>query len=427
MTTKLLTALLLGTSILGSAGVAYAGDVTLTIESWRGDDLAIWQDKIIPAFEAKHPDIKVVFAPTAPTEYNAALERQARRPARAGDLITCRPFDASLALFKKGKLADLTGAAGHGEFLPTSPRSPGQTDDGKATLLRADGLGDPRLHLQQGRLRQARHHRPPTTMRRVLRRPRQDQGRRHLHPARHRHPRPVGSRDDGLPEHRAELLEGRGRPQGADRRHPEADRPAVGRAVCGTGQVEALSRRRLRGADLSGQPEPVPLGRAAIYPAGSWEITGFEQNPDLQDGRLPAAGRRRPATSATSPTMPTSRMGLNAASEEPGRRQDVPDLGRLAGVRRPLRQRAAGLLPALERHAGRRWRIRWPSEFVAWRGRVQVDDPLDLPDPVRGTPNLENETWTESANVINGTDTPEAAGQEAAGRPRQLVQAAAPM
>jgi len=27
----------------------------------------------------------------------------------------------------------------------------------------------------------------------------------------------------------------------------------------------------------------------------------------------------------------------------------------------------------------------------------------------RGTPNLENETWVESANVINGTDTPEAA------------------
>ncbi|TGV95683.1 sugar ABC transporter substrate-binding protein, partial [Mesorhizobium sp. M2D.F.Ca.ET.145.01.1.1] len=51
MTTKLLTALLLGTSILGSAGLAHADDVTLNIESWRGDDLAIWKDKLIPAFE----------------------------------------------------------------------------------------------------------------------------------------------------------------------------------------------------------------------------------------------------------------------------------------------------------------------------------------------------------------------------------------
>lgn len=47
--------------------------MTLTIESWRNDDLPIWQEKIIPAFEAKNPGIKVVFSPTAPTEYNAAL------------------------------------------------------------------------------------------------------------------------------------------------------------------------------------------------------------------------------------------------------------------------------------------------------------------------------------------------------------------
>src|SRR5262245_25046153 len=43
--------------------------VTLTIESWRNDDLKIWSDSIIPAFEAKNPNIHVVFAPTAPTEY----------------------------------------------------------------------------------------------------------------------------------------------------------------------------------------------------------------------------------------------------------------------------------------------------------------------------------------------------------------------
>ena len=29
----------------------------------------------------------------------------------------------------------------------------------------------------------------------------------------------------------------------------------------------------------------------------------------------------------------------------------------------------------------------------------------------RGTPNLENESWTASANVINGTETPEAAAE----------------
>ncbi|MDZ4158899.1 MAG: hypothetical protein U1B80_03825, partial [Anaerolineaceae bacterium] len=65
--------------------------VTLTIESWRNDDLTIWSDTIIPAFEAKYPNIKVVFAPTAPAEYNGVLNIKLEG-GTAGDLITCRPF-----------------------------------------------------------------------------------------------------------------------------------------------------------------------------------------------------------------------------------------------------------------------------------------------------------------------------------------------
>ena len=65
--------------------------VTLTIESWRNDDLSIWSDKIIPAFEAKYPNIHVVFAPTAPAEYNGVLDTKLQG-GTAGDLITCRPF-----------------------------------------------------------------------------------------------------------------------------------------------------------------------------------------------------------------------------------------------------------------------------------------------------------------------------------------------
>ena len=48
MTKSNLTSLLLATTILASASIANAADITLTIESWRNDDLAIWQDKIIP-------------------------------------------------------------------------------------------------------------------------------------------------------------------------------------------------------------------------------------------------------------------------------------------------------------------------------------------------------------------------------------------
>ena len=95
------------------AGPALA-QTTLTIESWRNDDLAIWNEQIIPAFEKAHPDIKVVFQPTAPTEYNAALNSKLDA-GTAGDIIACRPFDASLELFKKGQLASVNDIRRHGQ------------------------------------------------------------------------------------------------------------------------------------------------------------------------------------------------------------------------------------------------------------------------------------------------------------------------
>ena len=110
-----------------------SGDkVTLTIESWRNDDLKIWSDTIIPAFEAKNPNIHVVFAPTAPTEYNAALNTKLTG-GTAGDLISCRPFDASLALFQQGKLAGLNDLPGLENFGDVA-KSAWITDDGKTVF-----------------------------------------------------------------------------------------------------------------------------------------------------------------------------------------------------------------------------------------------------------------------------------------------------
>jgi len=121
--------------------------VTLTIESWRNDDLAIWQDVLIPAFNQHYPDIEVVFAPTAPAEYNSVLNTKLEG-GTAGDLITCRPFDTSLGLYEAGHLAalnDLTGLENFGDVA----KSAWITDDGSDSFLRANGLGHSRLHLQR--------------------------------------------------------------------------------------------------------------------------------------------------------------------------------------------------------------------------------------------------------------------------------------
>jgi len=132
MTKTLLTTLLAASSVLAVASYAAAQDKTLTIESWRTDDLGIWQEKLIPAFEAKNPGIKVVFSPTNPPEYDAALGAKLEAGS-AGDLITCRPFDKSLELYKKGQLADLTSLPGMEGFSSVA-KSAWQTDDGAATF-----------------------------------------------------------------------------------------------------------------------------------------------------------------------------------------------------------------------------------------------------------------------------------------------------
>ena len=68
----------------------------------------------------------------APTEYNAALNARLAG-GTAGDLITCRPFDASLDLYKKGNLVAVDDIKGIENFSPVA-KSAWQTDDGKTTF-----------------------------------------------------------------------------------------------------------------------------------------------------------------------------------------------------------------------------------------------------------------------------------------------------
>lgn len=117
---------------LGALAAVAAPAGTLTIESWRVDDKALWETVLIPAFQRKHPDIQVKFAPTAPTEYDSSLGARLAG-GTAGDLIACRPFDVSLALYKKGFLDKLDGKPGMEHFGATA-KVAWQTDDGKDTF-----------------------------------------------------------------------------------------------------------------------------------------------------------------------------------------------------------------------------------------------------------------------------------------------------
>ena len=51
------------------------------------------------------------------------------------------------------------------------------------------------------------------------------------------------------------------------------------------------------------------------------------------------------------------------------------------------------------------------QEFISWRSKCKSTIRSTYQILSRGTPNLENETWNASANVIKGTEAPEAAGK----------------
>ena len=203
------------------ASAAMAQDAELIIESWRNDDLAIWQDKIIPAFEAENPGIKVKFTPSAPAEYNAVLNSKLDAGS-AGDIITCRPFDASLALYDAGHLADLSDLGGMSNFSDVA-KSGWSTDDGSVTycvpmasvihgfIYNKDAFGELGLEVPQ----------TEAEFFAVLEKIKEDGS--YI-------PMAMGTNDQweaatmGYKQYRSQLLEGRRGPQRTDRRRTEIDR-----------------------------------------------------------------------------------------------------------------------------------------------------------------------------------------------------------
>jgi raffinose/stachyose/melibiose transport system substrate-binding protein len=117
--------LLAAALVMGSAH----GQV-LTIESWRKDDQIFWDKVLIPAFQRQHPEIRLQFKPEEPLAYDSRLEARLSTR-RAGDLIFCRPFDASVRMQAKGYLLPLNEDTLK-SFNPQARRA-WTTDDGNTT------------------------------------------------------------------------------------------------------------------------------------------------------------------------------------------------------------------------------------------------------------------------------------------------------
>lgn len=114
-----------------NAGTGNGGEkVKLTIESWRTDDMKVWNEVILPAFEAKYPNIQVEFKPTQNTEYGTSLSTKLSA-GTAGDLIMVEPYDFRIDMAKNGSFAKLNDLEGlNKDNFPEMALDAWKLDDG---------------------------------------------------------------------------------------------------------------------------------------------------------------------------------------------------------------------------------------------------------------------------------------------------------
>lgn len=393
------------TALALCAGAVSAQDVTLTIESWRNDDITIWRNQIIPAFEAAHPGIKLDFQPTAPAQYNSALNSKLDA-GTAGDIVTCRAFDASLQLFERGQLADLTDLEGMANYSDVA-KSAWSTDDGSQTfcvpvasvihgfIYNADAFAELELEV-------------PTTEEEffaVLDAIAEDgtyipmaMGINDQWEAATMGFANVGVNYWGGEAGRAALIAG-------DAKLTDEEWVAPFR------QIARWSEYLGRGFESQSYPDSqnlFTLGRAAIYPAGSWEIAGFREQADFEMGAFPP-----PVPAGVDGCFISDHtdmgIGLNAASpnQEAGRAflewLSSDDFANLF----------ANAVPGFFPLSSAEVTLEDPlaQEFLGWRETCESTIRPFHQIVSRGTPNLSNESWTASANVMRGTWTPEEAGE----------------
>lgn len=390
-----------------TAAAAPSGEkVTLSIESWRNDDLTIWSDTIIPAFEAKFPNIHVVFNPTPPADYNGVLNTKLEG-GTAGDLITCRPFDASLQLFQKGYLADLTSLPGMENFDSVA-KSAWVTDDGKSAFCVPMASVIHGFFYNQDAFDKLGLKAPTTwdEFYKVVDAIKKDgtytaidMGTADMWESATMGFQNIGPNYWKGEEGRLALIKGTAK---------FTDAPYVK-----TWQQLAKWKDYLpEGYQSVKYPDAqqlFTLGKAAIYPTGSWEISTFEKDAQFKMGIFKAPLENAGDQCYISDHTDIG-MGINAKTKNMEAAKTF-----MSWVATPeFATLYANALPGFFSLNKTPVTLKDPlaQEFVSWRQQCKSTIRNSYQILSRGDPNLENELWRVSAAVMNGTLTPENGAKE---------------
>ncbi|MRW87140.1 extracellular solute-binding protein [Pseudoduganella sp. FT26W] len=385
---------------LCAATAADAG--TLVIESWRVDDKTLWEKVLIPAFERNHPGIEVKFAPTAPTEYDAALA--ARLAAgNAGDLIACRPFDASLSLYQKGHLEKLDGKPGMQNFAPTAMLA-WQTDNGKDTFCMPVASV---IHgfLYNKKIFKQLDLQPPKTVADfftvldVLKKAGVTPlalGTAEQWEASQMVYTNIGPNFWRGEEGRKALISGKAR---------LTDAPYV-EALQFEARMGGYLGRNASSQTYGDSQAQFAAGRAAIYPTGSWDIAHFSQTPGLELGAFAPPVRRNGDPCFISDHMDLG-IGVNRKSKN---KDDAYKFLAWVGSQEFANiytDRLTGFF-TLSNHL---IAVRDPvaKQMAEWRNSCASTIRFNAQVLNRGQPSMESELWSINAQVLNGSLAPKEA------------------
>jgi raffinose/stachyose/melibiose transport system substrate-binding protein len=404
--TNRIALIVLGALALSSVAPVWSQEKgKLTIESWRNDDSRVWREKIIPAFNKKHPQIQVVFSPSAPPEYNAVLDAKLKA-GTAGDLITCRPFDKSLEIFNAGQLVALNDLPGMENFSDAA-KAAWSTDDGKTTFAVPMASVIHGFLYNKAIFQELGLSAPETEKDFFAVLDKIKAGGKYL-------PLVLGTKDQWESATMGYQNIGPTLWGGETGRKALIDGTAKYNQGGFLAAFEALARWRPYlppGYQALAYPDAQNLfaqGRGAIYPAGSWDIGVFHQmNPKLELGAFPpytfdAAGER------VIDDHPDIAIGLNAASKN----KEVARTFLSWLASEEFAQLYSNALPGFFPLAKGNYTLDDPvaQAFVDWRKQYKSSFRCSYQILSRNAnPNNENDLWNVCSQVLNGTMTPQQA------------------
>jgi raffinose/stachyose/melibiose transport system substrate-binding protein len=381
----------------------------LVIESWRKDDQIFWDKVLIPAFQRKHPGIRLKFVPEEALSYDPRLDARLSTR-RAGDLVFCRPFDGGTRLHAKGYLQPLTESQLQ-NFTPNARRA-WTAEDGKTTFCMPVAYVIHGILYNKQIFKQLKLE-PPTTIEDMMTLLNKVAATGQVTPL------ALGTAD--MWETHQVIFTGMGPNYWEGEKSRQAliqgskkfTDPEFLKAWQMMAQLKPFMHPKQSEMSNSDMQLLFATGLAAIYPTGSWDIdflrnTSFAYKKQIDMGvfkpPVVKAGQRCHLS-----VHPDFGIGINKNTQHPEAAKLFIDWLGSAEFAQLLTDTLSGFF-SLSKHAVQ---INDPlsQAMLSWRKDCEGTIRLNAEKLNRVWPSLEEELWYVNVKVINQDMTPEQAGQ----------------